>query len=375
MALSIFIAGDVVPRRRTIPLFKNGEGRKIFASIESEVKNADVSIINFESPVDNGQGVPIGKYGPSLSTTVDTMKLLKDVGFNVITLANNHFRDMGQQGVNDTIDTAKRLEVNIVGGGKEKSEARSMFVITLNSQKMAIINACENEFSIATNHYGGANPLDLISMDEDIVAAKKNADYVILILHGGVEHYQLPTPRMKRLYRHFIDMGADAVVNHHQHCLSGYELYNGKPIFYGLGNFCFDSSREQGTSSWNFGFAVRLIFKDEICFELIPYKQCAESPCIELRDYQSFKAEIEQLNTIIADDNKLNEMFNEYTLSHKYELLGSLLPFGRYLMWFYKRGFFGQIYNTNKLLRITNRINCESHHEVLSRLLEILTNR
>ena len=54
---------------------------------------------------------------------------------------------------------------------------------------------------------------------------------MFLILHGGIEHYQLPSPRMKKWYRHIIDLGASAIVNHHQHCFSGYELYNGKPIF------------------------------------------------------------------------------------------------------------------------------------------------
>jgi len=106
-------------------------------------------------------------------------------------------------------------------------------------KKIGVINACEHEFSIADNEHGGSNALDLINMQEDITEVRKEADFVVLILHGGIEQYHYPTPRMKRWYRHFVDLGADAVVNHHQHCINGYEVYKGKPIFYGLGNFYF----------------------------------------------------------------------------------------------------------------------------------------
>ena len=85
------------------------------------------------------------------------------------------------------------------------------------------------------------NPLLPIQQFYKIQEAKENADYVLVIVHGGIEHYQLPTSRMIETYRFFIDAGADAVVNHHQHCYSGYERYKSKPIIYGLGNLLFDN--------------------------------------------------------------------------------------------------------------------------------------
>ena len=88
---------------------------------------------------------------------------------------------------------------------------------------------------------------------------------------------------MQKWYRHFVDMGADAVVNHHQHCISGYEIYQEKPIFYGLGNFCFDSFREQPVSQWNYGYAVKLTVDKKISVDLIPYTQFAEQPKLNLR--------------------------------------------------------------------------------------------
>lgn len=77
------------------------------------------------------------------------------------------------------------------------------------------------------------------------------------MFHGGVEHYNLPSPEIKQLHRFFIEAGADAVVNHHQHCFSGYEVYKSRPIFYGIGNFLFDDARKID-SPWNYVYIVEL---------------------------------------------------------------------------------------------------------------------
>ena len=98
---------------------------------------------------------------------------------------------------------------------------------------------------------------------------------MLVIVHVGPEHYQLLIPRMKEMYRFFIDVGADVVVNHHQHCFSGYEIYKEKPIFYGLGNFCFDWIGKRN-GMWNEGLLLSLTLdlNHKRQFVLIPYRQC-----------------------------------------------------------------------------------------------------
>lgn len=123
-----------------------------------------------------------------------------------------------------------------------------------------------------------------------------------MICHGGIEFFQYPTPRMVEWYRFFIDVGADAVINHHQHCYSGYEIYNGKPIFYGLGNFCFDRF-DKRNSSWNNGYLVELIFEgDQIFHNLIPYIQCDEKPEIRRINSEIFSTYINSINEIIREE-------------------------------------------------------------------------
>lgn len=375
MAISLFVAGDVVPMGPTIELFKLKQTQTLFGNIMPQI-NCDLNIVNFEAPIASGNVTPIQKSGPAIRTTSETLEVLKEAGFNTITLANNHFRDFGQYGVEQTINCATKLNIGVVGGGKDKVFARKILYFTKEDKTLAVINACEHEFSIASEDYGGSNPLDLIQMQEDIVEAKKNADFIVLILHGGIELYQLPTPRMKRWYHHFIDLGADAIINHHQHYFSGYEIYKEKPIFYGLGNLNFHRFFPQtNVRLWNYGYAVRLIFGNQITFELIPYIQNDEDLTIKLRDKEKFEEEINQLNEQIQDDYMLNNAFCQYVLSSEKSIKMELQPFkSRILLKLLRRGFFGNLYNGTKLYSVKNKLSCESHYEKILTYFKLQTN-
>ena len=106
-------------------------------------------------------------------------------------------------------------------GVGNKTKSSNILYLTHGDETVAIINCCEQEWSIVTNTHPGSNPLDPIAQYYTINEARRNADFVIVIVHGGIEHFQLPTPELKKIHRFFIDSGADAVINHHQHCYSG----------------------------------------------------------------------------------------------------------------------------------------------------------
>ena len=153
---------------------------------------------------------------------------------------------------------------------------------------------------------------------------KKEVDKVICIFHGGVEHHQLPTPEMKRKYRFIADAGADLIVNHHQHCYSGYEVYNGVPIFYGIGNFYFDNAKRRD-SAWNHGYMLNLDIEENISFEIVPFEQCNKDPKIVLLNKNAFDEKLAELNTIIADDDKLEKAFDSYIKNIRNPYLHSFL--------------------------------------------------
>lgn len=375
MAIKVFIAGDVVPRNRTVEMFNEKRTEALFDGLLPIINEADIKVVNLEAPVKNGELTPIKKSGPVLSCTKETVEVLKDAGFNVVTLANNHFRDQGDQGVKDTIDALDSNGMLHVGGGINHTDAKKIHYHKTNEGIVAFINACEHEFSIAAENRGGSNGLDLIALYDSIIEAKRHSDFVLLIIHGGIELYQLPTPRMKKTYRFFIDVGADAVVNHHQHCFSGYEIYKGKPIFYGLGNFCFDWEGRRN-SIWNRGYAVTLSLKEKIDYEIHPYLQCDEVPSVMLQDAACYNADLDCLNKIISNDKLLEECFIKLTNEKERNFLYVMSPFdNRYIAALNRRGILKSLYPERKLYAVKNMIWCESHREILMEILNHSTDK
>src|SRR5690606_36989198 len=131
--------------------------------------------------------------------------------------------------------------IQYVGAGETKERAARIAYLDSSEQKIAFLNFSENEWSSAGETSAGGNGMDLIDDISAIREARLKADFVFVIVHGGHEYYNLPSPRMQKQYRFYIENGADIVVGHHPHCISGSEIFQGKPIFYSLGNFLFTS--------------------------------------------------------------------------------------------------------------------------------------
>jgi poly-gamma-glutamate synthesis protein (capsule biosynthesis protein) len=291
----------------------------------------------------------------------------------MVTLANNHILDYGREGWNDTLDVLSKADMDYVGAGNNLDEASKIFSVDIKGKKLAVINCCEHEFTIASTDYPGANPLNPIAQYYKIKEAKESADYVIVIVHGGHEHFQLPSPRMKETYRFFVDAGADAVVNHHQHCFSGYEMYQDKPIIYGLGNFCFDSINNK-YEGWYYGYMVEMNLDSQITFSIIPYEQCKAKPTVHLLPSDTFDQELAELNKIIADENMLSCKVNEYYSSSakNYELVFSPLS-NRYLVGAAYRRWIPTFLSAKKIMNILNYVDCESHRDrVIDMLLRMI---
>lgn len=361
---NLIIAGDFVFRPEANSLQQDCFEAN-FGEIKSILSESDYSILNMESPIIYDTPTPINKTGPNLYARPKAFKLIGFMGFKGVTLANNHFYDQGLQGVNDTINECKKLGIEYFGGGFNIIEASQTKYVHLNGKKIAIINCCEIEYSIASNIHGGSNPLDPISQYYKIKEAKQKSDYVIVIAHGGIEHFQYPTLKMQETYRFLIDCGANAVVNHHQHCYSGFEIYNGAPIVYGLGNFFFPRFKYSNTF-WNYGYMIRLILKEKIEFEVIPYNQCSENLSIQplqLNDIKRFNHNLIDLNHVISNKEalqKINEDFLEQSLNI-YDWI--FQPYkNRYLKALANRGFFPKLLSRNRIDQVMSLINCQSHY-------------
>jgi Bacterial capsule synthesis protein PGA_cap len=146
-------------------------------------------------------------------------------------------------------------------------------------------------------------------------------------VHGGHEYYRYPSPRMVEQYRFYAEQGASAVICHHSHCFSGFELYRGVPIFYGLGNFLFDG--QNVSPGWYTGFIVTLkpAVSKTMEWKLFPYVQSREKLRVEPMspaEQKTFFEEIDSINRVIADPDRLAEEFNRYVMEQQKQVMAML---------------------------------------------------
>lgn len=382
--MTILFAGDYYPNRRVTSLVEEGDTSVVTEEIRELVSSADYSVLNYESPiVTETECKPIVKAGPNLKSTANAAQYIKEIGFNMATLANNHILDYGGDALLSTIDILEKQGIDTVGVGRNLNEAAKVFYKEICGKIVAFVNCCEHEFSIASETQAGANPLNPVYQYYAIKEAKEKADYVIVIVHGGTEHYQLPSQRMIDTYRFFIDAGASVVINHHQHCYSGYEEYKEGLIFYGLGNFCFDSfeaSRTTDITMWNEGYMVGLKFSNEgISYELYPYIQCADKPSVVLMKgdaLNTFHERITEINRIIQTPSELkerNEKWMNDTYRHQQAIL---LPYpNRFLISAATRGWIPKGLNKYRVTRLLNKVECESNRDRLVFFLKQILNK
>ena len=363
--MEVLIAGDFCPNGRVKRLLDENHFEEVLGEVKGIVSDVDYSIINFECPVVEGYENPILKWGPNLCCSAKGIESLKWAGIDCVTLANNHLKDYGEEGVRNTLNACKKYDLDVVGAGVNLYEASKTLYKVINGKTIGIINCCEHEFSIASSNSGGSNPLNPIQQYYAIKDARKKADYVLVIIHGGHEHFQLPSPRMKETYRFFIDAGADAVVNHHQHCFSGYEIYNGRFIFYGLGNFCFDGNRSNN-EMWNEGYMVKLDLDNTVLFEIIPYVQCKDEPKVRLVNLSAYNKSIDNLNNIIMDPNRLNREINHYYQLCSENYSNIIEPCNnKYYLALKRRGLLPSFISNKRKIQAANFVCCEAHREKL----------
>ena len=175
----------------------------------------------------------------------DNVSYLKDLGVDIVGLANNHTFDFGEVSFLDTLETLEKAQIPYVGAGRDIEQAAAPVYLEADGFKIAYVAASRAEYTIYTPEAAETEPGILWCYDytrflESIKTAAENADYVIALPHWGVEHSTVLEDEQIYGAHALIDAGADAVIGAHPHILQGIEYYEGKPIIYSLGNFWFD---------------------------------------------------------------------------------------------------------------------------------------
>lgn len=226
--VSLFICGDIVNYTKEL----NFVGTKL----ASVIRKADCSICNFEGPeLKPGQTASCPHQEPGTAT------YLKDVGFDLMLLANNHITELGYDGVRYCIETIKSTGVDYIGAGTSWEETYRPLIKEINGMRFGFINICETQtgqYVSPSQNYGYAW-IGYSKLFDEIEELSTIADKVIVFVHAGLEHYPLPLPEIRIFYKKLCDAGATAVIGGHPHAAQGYEYYNDKFIAYSLGNFFF----------------------------------------------------------------------------------------------------------------------------------------
>lgn len=370
--VKILITGDFCPHNRIEELALKKDFGAIFNDFIDVFQGNDLNVTDLECPLTTSEAAR-PKTGPHQKAHPDCINILKYAGIKLAAMANNHIMDYDSQGIKDTIDLCRSKDIDTIGVGRTPGDASRPYSVNLKGKRIAILNCADSEFLSTPDGSFTCNPVDQVQMFYDIRKIRENHDFLLLILHAGNEFYELPSPRTKRLYRYLVDLGADVVIAHHTHAWSGYELYNSKPIFYGLGNFIYDWPGKLN-SRWNQGYVVRLNLSGKTDFEIIPLKQCNEIPGVfhlNSVEKEVFKKEMDRLNKIIADDIQLETEFQKYCTSVFPMYEAFIEPnFGKKIASLRNRGFFPKLMSKRKRLLLLNITRCESHRDVLLRMLK-----
>lgn len=279
--VNISFTGDILPSER-INKIANGDYSFCFSKA-NKLSNCDYLVGNLETPI-AGEELGYTNERYCFNTPEGLLDALKKCGFNMLTLANNHCMDRGEQGILNTVDNCKRYGFDTIGIYKTEEDRNKVFIKQIDDIKIAFINYTygTNAFShhrflehpymvnlfqpeetkpgsihllndykrIADDlkriYYDKSEEYDLVKpyleqLEMDIKNAKESADYVIVIAHNGGQYVEPVDPYSIYIAEKIKEFGADIIVGHHQHIIQKSDISDDYTKIYCLGNFFYDN--------------------------------------------------------------------------------------------------------------------------------------
>jgi hypothetical protein len=219
-------------------------------AVRKYLSGADLTLANFENPV-----IRDSVYHPDATTFTGDLRLMPELdqaGIDGVTLGNNHILDAGTTGLDETMGHLDDAGIAHAGAGMDLAEARKPMIFDVGGTKIGVLSYMgvpNYDWAWATESAPGTAPLLENLMEEDIKRLRPKVDLVVVSPHWGIEYMATPEPEQVKLAHAAVDAGADIFIGGHAHWPKGIEMYKGKPIYYGVGNFLLDQSWSEETST------------------------------------------------------------------------------------------------------------------------------
>ncbi|MCR5746153.1 MAG: CapA family protein [Lachnospiraceae bacterium] len=243
------------------------------------LKDSDHVIVDVEGPVTDHEDNKDAKGVAQMVHAINpkAVKVLDRIQADIWDICNNHMMDLGDSGLSDTIENAKKAGVKTIGAGKDLEAAScpvffdgaggvGMFAVGYRGVRHGCKPAGPDKAGCLT-----WNETEIIR--NNIKRIKQKCRWCIIVCHGGEEFSSLSSPYIRNRYLSFLDMGADIIVCHHPHVPMNYELFPGKAIFYSLGNFIFDTDYQRSQFHTDEGILLKLhLNEDDFIFDAMGIK-------------------------------------------------------------------------------------------------------
>lgn len=247
--VSLIFTGDIMLSRVVGQKMREHQDYNYpFLKVSGYLKSADFCFGNLETAITEGREIKTGEMVFRADPAVASA--LKEANFKVLSLANNHTPNFGEPGLLDTFKYLNEAGIKYVGAGQNEKEAQSPAYYEEQGIKFAFFAYTYGGLPLA--YYAQASQAGTAKMETDkmivaIKTAKENADLVIVSMHAGDEYSAKPNQAQIDFAHTAIKAGADLVISHHPHVVQRAEIFQGKYIFYSLGNFIFDQMWSEET--------------------------------------------------------------------------------------------------------------------------------